>query len=61
MAKKIVVGKREMMIAKETTISAERGGVWRRKHQVTLSVDESPLALGIATPQDKHKMVAVIG
>ena len=61
MLAQVVVGKWEMVVAKETTISAQGWGVGRGQHQVAATVDERAFLYGIAPPQDEHKILAVAG
>ena len=61
MLAKVVIGKREMVVAEEATVGTERGGVGRCEHEMTCAVDKSSFLDCIAAPKDEYKVFTVLG
>ena len=60
MLDEVVVGKAEMVVAKETVVGAERRGVGGAEHAVTRGVDDGTLLLRIGSPEDEYEVVALL-
>lgn len=60
MLHKIVIGKREMVVAKKASIGRQWRGVWRCEHKMLHAVDFCPFLDGKRAPQYKHKMLTML-
>lgn len=61
MGLEVGVGLGEVVVAKETPVCAQWRGVGRGEHKVLGAVYEGAFAGGIAAPQDKDKVLTVLG
>ena len=57
----VLVGLAEMMVAEESPVCREGGGVWRLQDQMAGAVDECPFALGVCSPKDEYDVLALFG
>ena len=51
----IIVGEGEMVVAEESAIGTQGRWVGRLQHEVARTVDDGPLALGVASPKYEHQ------
>ena len=56
----VAVGSGEMPATDETAIGAEGTGVWGSENEMTLAVDELPLALRVTAPKHEYEVLALL-